>query len=105
MGPEGLVGGLKEYGDKLSAENRAKIEAAVERLKQAHESRNVIEIESAVEQLNQAWSDASQELYQAQQEAQAAPDGAAQGDQTQTEPEGGFKDVEYEVVEDDEPQS
>src|SRR5690625_7228918 len=63
---------LKEYGDKLPAEKRAKIEAALERLKEALKERNVAEIESGTTQLNEAWSEASQERYQAQTDAAAA---------------------------------
>ncbi|HMB90238.1 MAG TPA: molecular chaperone DnaK, partial [Rhodothermales bacterium] len=57
---------LEEFGEKLSAENKAKIEAAHERLKEAHKERNFTEIDSAMEQLNEAWNAASTEMYQAQ---------------------------------------
>lgn len=96
---------LKEYGDKLPAEKRAKIEAALERLKEALKERNVAEIESGTTQLNEAWSEASQELYQAQQDAAAAgeaePSNGAAGAEAEAE-EGDFKDVDYEVVDEDE---
>ncbi|MFQ5570711.1 MAG: molecular chaperone DnaK [Rhodothermales bacterium] len=90
---------LKEFGDKLSPDNRSKIEAALERLKTVHKENNLGEIDSALEQLNQAWSAASQELYQAQQQASQAGDGAT----AETEPaaEEEVKDVDFEVVEDD----
>ncbi len=95
---------LKEYGDKLPAEKRAKIEAALERLKEALKEQNLPEIESGTTQLNEAWSEASQELYQAQQDAAAgeaeASNGAA-GAEADAE-EGDFKDVDYEVVDEDE---
>jgi molecular chaperone DnaK len=88
---------LKEYGDKIPAEKRAKIEAGLERLKQAHKERNLADIESSMEQVNQAWQDASQDLYQAQQEAGAPePESAGNG-----QPESGVRDVDYEVVDDD----
>jgi molecular chaperone DnaK len=91
---------LKDYGDKLPADKRAKIEAALERLKQAHKDRNLTEVESASEQVNQAWSEASQDLYQAQQAAAAGGDaGPANGAQPETEPgQEGVRDVDYEVV-------
>ena len=96
---------LKEYEDKISAENKAKIEAALERLKTEHKERNFAEIDSALEQLNQAWNAASTEMYQAQE--QAAGDGAAA--EASAEPdeqdEQEIKDVDFEVVEDDEDQS
>ncbi len=90
---------LKDFGDKLPAEKRAKIEAALERLKQSHKERNVVEIDSAMQQLNQAWNDASQDLYQAQQAAQSqGADGAPH-----TEPDTDeVRDVDYEVVDEDE---
>ncbi len=90
---------LKEYGDKLPADKRAKIEAALERLKQAHKEQNLTELDSAMEQLNQAWQDASQELYQAQQAAQAdaGGDGAPAGESPADE----VKDVDFEVVDED----
>lgn len=87
---------LEEYGDKLPADKKAKIEAGLERLKEAHKTRNLVEIESSMDQLNQAWSDASQEMYQAQQEAQAAPGDTPEADAGTDE----VKDVDYEVVED-----
>ena len=82
--------------------NKAKIEASLERLKEVHKERDFAEIDSALEQLNQAWNAASTEMYQAQE--QAAGDGAAA--EASTEPdEQEVKDVDFEVVEDDEDQS
>ena len=93
---------IKEFGDKISAENKAKIEASLERLKEVHKERDFAEIDSALEQLNQAWNAASTEMYQAQE--QAAGDGAAA--EASAEPdEQEVKDVDFEVVEDDEDQS
>ena len=96
---------LGEYGDKIDADKKAKIEAALERLKEAHKTRNLTEIESSIEQLNQAWNDASEDLYKAQQEA-AAAEAAAGGDGATAEPmaEGGedVRDVDFEVVDEDE---
>jgi len=84
---------LKDYGDKLSAEKRSKIEAALERLKQVQKSEDITELESAIEQVNQAWSEASQELYQAQQEAASASDNGAADASAED-----VKDADYEVV-------
>ncbi len=88
---------LGEFGEKLSADKKAKIEAGLERLKEAHKSRNLLEIESAMEQLNQAWSEASEEMYAAQQEQPA--EGQADAD-AEAGDSGDIKDVDYEVVED-----
>lgn len=88
---------LKDMGEKLSADNKAKIETALERLKSAHKDRNFAEVESALEQLNQAWADASQEVYQAQQDAPGG-DGAT----AEAAPDDEIKDVDFEVVDEDE---
>ena len=67
---------LEEYGEKLSSDNKAQIESALERLKEVREEENHEELDSALEQLNNAWQEASEELYQAQQEAGEGPQGA-----------------------------
>ena len=59
------------------------------------------EMESATQQLNEAWNDASQDMYNAQQEAAASTedgDSSEAEDQDDTEE---VTDVDYEVVEDD----
>ncbi len=95
---------LAEYGDKLPAEKRGRIEGALERLKAVYEAKNVAEAESAMEQLNTAWSDASEDLYAAQQ-ADAAGDGApadASASDGGAAPDAEVKDVDFEVVDEDE---
>ncbi len=70
---------LKEYGDKIPAEKRAAIEAALKDTKAALESKDLAQIDAASAKLNEAWQAASQEMYQAQQQAagaQGAPNGA-----------------------------
>jgi len=96
---------LADYGDKLPEEKKAKIEASLERLKEAHKEKNLDELESAMQQLNEAWSDASQDLYQAQQEADAASAGADAEESADAEEDSEaeeVKDVDYEVVEEEE---
>ena len=88
---------LSEYGDKLPEEKKAKIEAALERLRGAHKERNLEEIDSAMQQLNAAWNEASQDIYNAQQEAAAAGDGAPADGAADAEAEE-VTDVDYEVV-------
>ncbi|MFY0630131.1 MAG: molecular chaperone DnaK [Flavobacteriaceae bacterium] len=84
---------LKEYGDKLSEDKKGPIEAALEELKKAHESKDIAQIDAAMETINEAWKVASEEMYKAEQEAQAGA-GAQQG-----QPEGGA-DTEGDNVED-----
>jgi molecular chaperone DnaK len=91
---------LSDYGDKIPAEKRAKIDAALERLKEVHKNQNTDQLESAMEQLNTAWSEASEDIYKAQQEA-AAGDGAPAEPGAAPEPEDEVKDVDFEVVDED----
>ena len=87
---------LKEYGDKLPAEKKSAIEAALAKLKEAHSAKDIAAIDTAIEALNAAWQAASQDIY-AQQQAQQAQgaQGANPGaEQQQAQPE----DVEFEEV-------
>lgn len=93
---------LSEYGDKLPDDKKAKIEASLERLREAHKAKDLTEIDSAMQQLNEAWSDASQDLYAAQQEAAGSADGNAEAAAQETEGEEEVTDVDYEVVDEDE---
>jgi molecular chaperone DnaK len=66
---------LKEYGDKLPADKKVEIEAAVEQLKNAHKNQDIPAIDAAMTRLNGIWQSASEEMYK---NTQSAP-----GDQTQ----------------------
>lgn len=85
---------LKEFGDKLSADNKTAIESALEELKKAYETRDVDTIQPALDKINEAWKNASEELYKAQAESQTGqtepPTNNNGGDSTQ--------DVDYEEV-------
>ena len=89
---------LKDYGDKLPAEKRAKIEAALERTKDALKGDDVAEVKSATDQLNAAWSEASEELYKAMNTQGDAAEGA-DGQSTADAPDSGpVTDADFEVV-------
>src|SRR5690606_19316672 len=62
---------LKEFGDKLSANNKSAIESALEELKKAYETRDIDTIQPARDKINEAWKNASEEMYKAQAEGQA----------------------------------
>jgi molecular chaperone DnaK len=59
---------LKEYGDKIPAEKKTSIENALKELKSAHGAKDLAQIETALKSLNDAWSAASQDMYNAQQQ-------------------------------------
>jgi molecular chaperone DnaK len=92
---------LKEYGDKLSADNKSNIEGALANLKTAHGSKDAAGIDAAIEALNNAWSAASQEMYAATQGAEGGngqPGGPGAGPQDAGSNDGGVTDVDYEEV-------
>lgn len=96
---------LKEFGDKIPEDKKAAIESAVAELKEAHKAEDIAAVDAASEKLNTAWQAASQEIYQAQQEAggaQAGPDANADangaGDAGANADD--VTDVEYEEVDD-----
>jgi molecular chaperone DnaK len=67
---------LKELGDKIPADKKAPIEAALGKLKEAHKSQNLDAIDAAMKELNDAFHAASQDMYNAANAAQ----GGAQAD-------------------------
>ena len=86
---------LNELGDKLPADKKAPIEAALGKLKEAHKSQDVAAIEPAMKELETAFHAASQEMYQAQQQAGPQP-----GAQPNAGNQGGDEvtDVDFEEV-------
>ena len=55
---------LKEFGDKVPADDKAKIEAAAAKLKQAHDNKDFAGIDAATAELQNAWQAASAKMYQ-----------------------------------------
>ena len=64
---------LKELGDKLPADKKSQIEAALGKLKEAHKAQDIAAVEAAMNELNSVFQAASQEMYNAQGGAQAGP--------------------------------
>jgi molecular chaperone DnaK len=101
---------LKEYGDKIPADKKSAIEAALTELKAAHSARNVQQIDQAMEKINAAWQAASEDMYKAQQQAGGANPGAGfdpnnmggnpgqQGGNTNQGGSDNVTDVDYEEV-------
>jgi molecular chaperone DnaK len=87
---------LKEYGDKIPADEKSKIEEALTKLKDAHKSEDLDAMDKAMEDLNAAWQTASQHIYNAQQ--QAGDQGQQQGPEAASNNDGGVADAEYEEV-------
>ena len=91
---------IKEYGDKIPADKKADIESALNELREAHKAQDLDAIDTASQKLNTAWQAASQDLYQASNEAGAddtAPNAGAAGGSASGAPDD-VTDVEYEEV-------
>ncbi len=86
---------LKEYGDKIPADKRATIEAALGKLKEAHKEGKVDQLDSLTTELQNAWQAASQDIYA----SQGAPGADASSAQQSSQPnDSNVTDVEFEEV-------
>ncbi len=94
---------LKEFGDKISADKKAPIEAGLAKLQAAHASRNFADIDAAQAELQTAWNEASEEMYKAGQDGGAQPQEGSTGAENGATAEGGdnVTDVDFEEVKDD----
>ncbi len=90
---------LKEYGDKLSADEKAKIEAALKDAEEAMKSDNKESIDSKAQALSQAAQKLGEKMYADAQKAQGAEGG---GDAKASKPadEGNVVDAEFTEVKD-----
>ena len=94
---------LKDLGDKLPADKKVPIEAALQKLKDAHKTQDLAAIDSAMAELNTAFQAASAEMYaqsNAQNGAQAGPDmnaNQANGGQNSKQGEN-VQDADFEEV-------
>ncbi len=87
---------LNEFGDKIPADKKSAIETGLNELKEAHKNRDLAGIETAMNNMNAAWQAASQDMYNASQQTEGAPEqGPANnaGDNV--------TDVEFEEVKDE----
>lgn len=95
---------LSEIGDKIPADKKAPIEAALAKLKEAHKAQDVAGIDAATNELNNAFQAASQDMYNAQnaqQGGQAGPQDFGGQDFSQNQggnQEGNVTDVDFEEV-------
>jgi molecular chaperone DnaK len=112
---------INEMKDKISDEDKGKIETALGRLKEAQKSNNIDEMKSSLEGVNTVWNEIAQKLYaqtgaQGQPGAQgpgAGPDmgsaGAADAgaeapgqSSSETKDDAKVEDADYEVVDEEE---
>ena len=91
---------LKEFGDKLSADKKAAVEAALARLKEAHSAQNIEDIDTASAEVQAAFQAASEEMYSHANAAGADPAAGAQpGAGASSQPAGdNITDADFEEV-------
>ena len=92
---------LKDFGDKLSDDKKNPIEAALEDLKKAHESKDLDKIDESLNTINEAWKNASEEMYKAQAEGEAKPEGAGDTASDNDSKGDDVQDVDFEEVKED----
>jgi molecular chaperone DnaK len=95
---------LSELGDKIPADKKAPIEAALTKLKEAHKAQDIAGIDAATTELNNAFQAASQDMYNAQNAQGAGAQQPGQdfgGQQSQggdSNQQGDVTDVDFEEV-------
>jgi molecular chaperone DnaK len=100
---------IKESGDKIDSEDKAKLETAIKRTKEAVKSDDINEVSSSKEQLESVLNDVSMKLYKATGSEYTgaetgAPGGAGGGSAGEKPPEDEEEvvDADFEVVDEDE---
>lgn len=93
---------LKELGANLPQEHKSKIEAALQKLRDAHKAADIAGIDSAMAELNAAWQGASQQMYSQQGGASQAGNqggaGQAGGSRTGGNKGDNVEDTDFEEV-------
>ncbi|MFH1761530.1 MAG: molecular chaperone DnaK [bacterium] len=111
---------LKDYGDKISGDEKKKVEAALEKLKSVAKSEDTAAINKAVEELSSVSHKLAEQMYKEaaaksgqgqpggpqgpqqppQEEQQASSDGSAKGSPGGGKKDDGAVDADFEVVDD-----
>lgn len=96
---------LKELGDKIPADQKSKIEAALSKLKEAHKAQDIAAIDTAMEELNTIFQSLSAQMYGQQGGAHQGPTADASQQSTSDSQsssngssDGDVKDADFEEV-------
>ncbi len=97
---------IGEMADKLNPDEKAQLQAAVDRLKELLKGSDVAGIKSAAEDLEKVWQDISTKLYERASQPGSGPAGAPDSDDqgqsssgSKTKKDGEVENADYEVVE------
>ncbi|MCR4769528.1 MAG: molecular chaperone DnaK [Bacteroidaceae bacterium] len=85
---------MKENGDKLPADQKPAVEAALQKLKAAHAAQNIADIDAATAELNQVMQAATQQMYQGAGAQPGAGQGFQGGQQSNASDNNGADDVQ-----------
>ncbi|MCI8689006.1 MAG: molecular chaperone DnaK [Oscillibacter sp.] len=88
---------LADMGDKIPADDKGKLQGALDKLKETLKGSDTAAIKADTEALTQAFYAVSEKLYQ-----QANPQGAQPGPDAGPSQDGQYYDADYKVVDDDE---
>jgi molecular chaperone DnaK len=96
---------VKEWGDKVTPDTKAKVDAAVERARKALRGDDMTEIRAAQEELTKVFSEAGQAFYQQQGQAGSQPEagqpagaGTTAGGDGAAKPADDVVEADYEIV-------
>ena len=91
---------LGELGDKIPADKKAAIEAAVAKLKDAHKAQDLSAIDAAIKEIETTFGAAQQDILNAQAQAQAQqqPGADTSANAHTTSPDDHVTDVDFEEV-------
>jgi molecular chaperone DnaK len=86
---------IKEFGDKIDADSKSRLESEVQKLRDAINADNLDNIKSVTESLNVVWNEISTKMYQAGAGAQSAQTGQETPGSDQGKK---VEEADYEVV-------
>ena len=89
---------LKEFGDKLSSDKKAAVEAALAKLKEAHAAQNIEGIDAATAEVQSTFQAASEEMYSQANAAGAQPGADASAGASSQQPDQDITDADFEEV-------
>ena len=91
---------VKEFNEKLSEEDKKKIESSLTKLKDVSTSTNLDDIKSATDELNATWNEISSKMYQEAKttETQTNSNNQSNSEQSTKSNEQEIEDADFEVV-------
>jgi len=93
---------LDELGDKVTQEERGKVEAAISDLEAANKTDDVSDIRAKLDALMKVMGPISERIYKEASQQQGAPGAESQaGQQASKDAQGDFVDADYKIVDDE----